>query len=146
MFTIDASVHLNALNAAEEGSSESQAFLAQVSQKAWPVFSPTLLLVEVASAVGRVFENPAQGIALSQALRLLPGHIWIPLDDMLADEASRLGAELRLRGADAVYAAVAKHYKTILVTMDRQQLARLTEILDVLSPVQALGGGNEGES
>jgi predicted nucleic acid-binding protein len=134
VFTIDASVHLNALNPNEDGSTESQAFLARIYQDGLPVYSPTLLLVEVAAAIARVFNNPAQGIALSQALRLLPGNTWIPLDDVLADEASRLGAEQRLRGSDAVYAAVARRHQTTLVTVDRQQLERLSPILRVRKP------------
>jgi len=134
VFTIDASVHINAIHPTEAGSAASQAFLAHIHQQSLTVFSPTLLLVEVAAAIGRVFNNPAQGIALSQALRLLPGNTWIPLDDGLADEASRLGAEQRLRGADAVYAAVARRYRTTLVTVDRQQIERLSPILDVRKP------------
>ncbi|OGO27682.1 MAG: hypothetical protein A2Z16_05435 [Chloroflexi bacterium RBG_16_54_18] len=139
MFTIDASVHINAINPSEAGSTESQAFLSLVRERTLPVVSPTLLLVEVAAAVARAFDNPAQGIALSQALRLLPGHTWIPLDDLLAGEASRLGAEHRLRGADAVYAAVARRYQTTLVTVDRQQLSRLSPILKVQQPGEVIG-------
>jgi predicted nucleic acid-binding protein len=134
VFTIDASVHINAIHSTEAGSAASQTFLAHIHLQSLPVFSPTLLLVEVAAAIGRVFNNPEQGTALSQALRLLPGNTWIPLDDGLADEASRLGAEQRLRGADAVYAAVARRYRTTLVTVDRQQIERLSRILDVRRP------------
>ncbi len=136
MFTIDASVHINALNSAEAGSSASQAFLARIHKEGLPVYSPTLLLVEVAAAVARAFDSPAQGIALAKALRLIPGQAWIALDESLADEAGALGAELRLRGADAIYAAVARRYKTTLVTTDQQQIQRLSKILDVRQPAE----------
>jgi predicted nucleic acid-binding protein len=138
MFTIDVSVHLNALNPAEEGSVESQAFLEQVHRRPWPVFSPTLLLVEVAAAVARVMDDAGQGIAMAQAIRGLPGQVWVPLDDSLAEEAFRLAAERRLRGADAVYTAVARHNGTTLVTRDRQQLERLRPALPALTPAEAL--------
>lgn len=134
MFTIDASVHINALNPSEAGSSESQAFVSEVYQLGTPVFSPTLLIVEVAATIARIFENPAQGTALAQALRLLPNQTWIPLDDELASEAAVLAAEYRLRGADAVYAAVASHYQTTLVTTDQQQLQRLSGFIKVRKP------------
>src|SRR5574341_903991 len=112
MFTIDTSVHINALNSAEEGSLESQAFLEQAARRPWPTFSPTLLLVEVAAAVARAFDNAEKGAMVAQAVRNLPAQIWVPLDESLADEAALLGAERRLRGADAVYAAVTRRYGT----------------------------------
>jgi predicted nucleic acid-binding protein len=56
----------------------------------------------------------------------------------LADEAGRLGAERRLRGADAIYAAVAHRYRTALITWDRQQLERLQSTLPVLTPTEVL--------
>jgi predicted nucleic acid-binding protein len=134
MFTVDASVHINALNPTETGSAESQVFLTSVYQQALPVYSPTLLWVEVAAALARVFDNSAQGIALAQALRILPGHIWVPLDEELAGQASVIAAEYRLRGADAVYAAVARRYQTTLVTNDQQQIDRLRSFLSVCLP------------
>jgi predicted nucleic acid-binding protein len=138
VFTVDASVHINAMNPAEPGSADSQAFVEQLHQRPWPVFSPTLLLVEVASGVARAMNDTGRGIAMAQAIHDLPGQIWITLDDSLTEEAIQLATEHRLRGADAVYAAVARRYGTTLVTWDRQQLNRLRPILSVLTPTQAL--------
>ena len=138
MFTIDASVHINAVNPTEEGSAESQAFLERLREQPRPVFSPTLLLVEVAASVARAKNDANRGIAIARAIRGIPGQVWAPLDDALAEEAARLGAEYRLRGADAVYAAVARRYGATLVTRDRQQLERLPSTLPVLSPSEAL--------
>jgi predicted nucleic acid-binding protein len=138
MFTIDTSVHINALNSTEKGSLESQAFLEQASRRPWPIFSPTLLLVEVAATVARVLDDAERGMMLAQAVRNLPAQIWVPLDESLADEAARLGAECRLRGADAVYAAVARRYATTLVTCERRQLERLRPALPAITPAEAL--------
>ena len=138
MFTLDTSVHLNALSGAEQGSSESEAFLEQIFRRPWPVFSPTLLLVEVAAAVARAFDDTGQGLAIAEAIHELPGEVWVPLDKALSEAAARLGAEHRLRGADAVFAAVAHRYGTTLVTRDRQQLERLRSALPVLTPGEAL--------
>jgi predicted nucleic acid-binding protein len=132
-FTIDADVHLNALNPAEEGSAVSQELLRRVHQPPagqdtsppHEVVSPTLLVVEIAAAVARVFDDTVRGKDLASAVRDLPAQTWIALDASLAEEASAVGAELRLRGADAVYAAVARGARTHLVTRDRQQLERL---------------------
>lgn len=57
---------------------------------------------------------------------------------MLVDRAIYLAATARLRGADAVYAAVAERYHTTLITLDRQQLERLAPIVRVLCPADAL--------
>lgn len=138
MFTIDASVHISSLSPAEEGSPESQAFLEHIHGYPWPVFSPTLLLVEVAAAIARVFDDAEQSLAIARAIRGLPGQVWIPLDETLAEEAIQLAAQCRVRGADAVYGAVARRYGATLVTWDQQQLKRLRPTLPTLTPVEAL--------
>ncbi len=138
IFVVDASVHLNALNPAEAGSVESQALLERLFGKPWPVISPTLLLVEVAAAVTRVFDDSTRGLAVAEAVRGLPGQVWVSLDENLAREAARLAAEHRLRGADSVYAAVAHRYGATLITLDRQQLERLPPDLPALTPARAL--------
>ena len=139
MYTIDASVHLSALNPAETHSAASRAFLEFAQQQEVPLFCPTLLLVEVAAAVARVFGDPERAVALARALRGLSNQTLVPLDDALADRAARLAAMARLRGADAVYAAVAQHYSTTLVTLDRQQLDRLPPDVNTARPAEALG-------
>lgn len=150
MFTIDTSVYINALNPGEVGSAESQALLDRVFNPLpgedasdtvatlVPVFSPTLLLVELAAAIVRVFDDTSRGITFAETVRLLPGQLWVSLDERLAEETARLAAQHRLRGADAVYGAVAKRYETVLVTFDRQQLTRLKPALTIWSPTEAL--------
>ena len=138
MFTIDASVHINALNPAEAGSAESQACLQRLAASRQPLFSPTLLLVEVAAAIARALDDSVLALDLVSGIRALPQQVWVPLDDPLADIAAHLGAQARLRGADAVYAAVARHHGTTLVTRDRQQLERLADIIPVMTPEDLL--------
>ena len=145
MFTVDASVHVSAQNPTEDGSDESRRFLARLYTRPWPVYSPTLLLVEVAAALSRVFDDPDHAMASTRALQKLPGQIWTPLDEPLAEEAARFAADCRVRGSDAVYAAVARRYGTILVTLDRQQLERLSPVLRTLRPAEALAQLEEME-
>lgn len=141
MYTIDASVHISALNKAEPESGESRAFLEQIRKQSISIFSPTLLIVEIATAIAGIFDDPIRGIALAQAIRLLPNQMFITLDDSLAIEAGRIGAQHRLRGADAIYAAVARNSNCILVTLDKQQLVRLAGILDVKKPGEVGAAG-----
>ena len=145
-FTIDASVHLNALNPTEEGSAASQELLRRVHEVApeadapadHEVVSPTLLLVEIAASVARVFDDTGRGTEVAAAVRDLPAQAWIALDAPLAEQASAVAAELRLRGADAVYAAVARSAESRLVTRDRQQLDRLPPGIAACPPEEAL--------
>ncbi|MBU0495054.1 MAG: PIN domain-containing protein [Chloroflexi bacterium] len=140
MYTVDASVHISALNPTEADSAASQAFLARVRQHHLPLFCPTLLLVEVAAALARVFDDADRARALVVVLRDLPDQTLVPLDAALADRAAELAATARLRGADAVYAAVAQHYGATLVTLDRQQLERLPPLVPAVSPADVLAG------
>ena len=137
MLTIDASVHLNALDPGEEGSAESQAFLDLVFGRPWPVFSPTLLLVEIAGAAARALDDHMSGVTVAQAVWGLPGQVWVSLDADLAEKAGQIAAAFRLRGSDAVYATVAQRSGAVLVTRDKQQLTRLQGTLSVLLPAEA---------
>jgi len=145
VYTIDASVHVSALNPTEVDSRASQAFLAMVQQEQTPLFCPTLLLVEVAAAVAGAVGDAGRAMALATALRGWPNQLLVPLDEMLAEQAASLAATTRLRGADAVYAAVAQYYGTTLVTLDRRQLERLSPVLRTARPAEVVGQGEAGD-
>ena len=138
MYTIDASVLVNAVNAAEAGSTISQAFLSTIQRQNLPLFCPTLLLVEVAAAVARALDDPIRAAALAAAVSGWPNQTLVSLDETLTDRAIGLASTVCLRGADAVYAAVAEQYGTTLVTLDRQQLERLPPVIKVIRPADAL--------
>lgn len=138
MFTIDASVHINALNPREDGSAESQMCLQRLVATRQPFFSPTLLLVEVAAAIARVLDDADIALELTHGIQMLPRQLWIPLNNDMAEMAARLGAQAHLRGADAVYAAVARRYGATLITRDQQQLARLATLVRVMTPEDVL--------
>ena len=58
--------------------------------------------------------------------------------EAVLERAIALVARSRLRGADAVYGAVAQHYGTTLVTLDRQQLERLPPEVRTGRPAELL--------
>jgi predicted nucleic acid-binding protein len=134
VYTIDASVHVSALNPTEADSAGSRAFLAQVQQEHIPLFCPTLLLVEIAAAVVRALGDSGRAVALTEVIRSWPGQTLVPLGEALASRAADLAAIAQLRGGDAVYAAVAQQYGTTLVTLDRQQLERLPPLVKTARP------------
>jgi predicted nucleic acid-binding protein len=63
---------------------------------------------------------------------------FVVLDGVLAQQAAAVAGAHRLRGADAVYAAVAFVHGTTLVSRDREHLIRLVGIVTVLHPALAL--------
>ena len=124
-FTIDASVFLNAFNPYEAGHEDSQRLLARLQEQALPIIVPTLLLPEVAAAIGRGREDAELARAFVAALRRLPHLVWVPLDEALAEQAAGVAAQHHLRGSDAVYLAVALRFGSALITLDKEQRERV---------------------
>ncbi|MEM7586639.1 MAG: PIN domain-containing protein [Acidobacteriota bacterium] len=139
--TLDASVHLNALNPHEGGSIESQQLIAAIHgdiRLAHEIFVPMLLLVEVAASTARIFDDTDRGLEASEAIRHLPCQTFVPLDESLSNLSCELAATHRLRGADSIYGAVARRFDSLLVTRDREQLNRLGPSVRVCTPAAAL--------
>jgi predicted nucleic acid-binding protein len=137
-YTIDASVFVNAFNSAEAGHTESRRLLAYLCDQAAPLIAPTLLLPEVAAAIrrGRGDEDLARRFAAT--LSRLPNLVLKSLDQTLAQQAGDIAAQYSLRGADAVYAAVALQFGSTLVSLDREQRERVSAALPTCTPAEAL--------
>lgn len=138
MLTIDASVWLNANEPAEPNHAASRALLDHVLATHTPVTVPTLLLAEAAGTLGRKRGDSILAKDYATKLRSLPFIHWVALDLALAAQAANLAADRALRGADAVYAAVAVAHGTILVSLDGEHLNRLPPLLTTLTPRDAL--------
>lgn len=138
LYTIDASVFLNAFISFEAGHQDSRRLLAWLQAQAIPVIMPTLLLPEVAAAIGRGRDDEALAREFAAALTRLPHLVWVPLDAALARQAAEVAAQYRLRGSDAVYAAVALRFGATLVTLDRQQREQIDRVLSTRYPAEIL--------
>ncbi len=132
--TIDASVFVNAFSPKEAGSDRSVEYLNQLRQAGMPVIAPALLLPEIAASISRKQGNPDLALQLTEDVRRLPSLTLVDVDESLANLAAEVAAEHRLRGSDAVYAAVALRFGTELVTLDREQLDRLPKVISVRTP------------
>ena len=137
-YTLDASVFLNAFNPYEVGHEESRRLLARMQDEGVPIIVPTLLLPEVAAAVGRGRDDTDLARRFAAGLRKLPHLILVPLDEALALQAADVAAQYRLRGSDAVYAAVALRFGSTLVTLDQEQRDRAAAIVPSRLPADAL--------
>ena len=105
-----------------------------VRAQAIPIIVPMLVLPEISAALSRGQGKPELGKAFVNELKNFPNTTFIDVDSNVADLAVEIAAAHRLRGSDAVYAAVALRYGTELVTLDREQLERLPEVLAVREP------------
>ncbi|MBM3182050.1 MAG: type II toxin-antitoxin system VapC family toxin [Chloroflexi bacterium] len=132
--TIDASVFVSAFTPTESAHQVSNTFMMNVREKSIPIIVPVLVLPEISAAIARGQGKPELGIAFANELKKIPNITFIDLDSSLADLAVEVAAQHRLRGSDAVYAAVALRFGTELVTLDREQLERLPKVLSVRAP------------
>ena len=132
--TIDASVFVSAFTPTESAYQVSKAFMMSVREQSVPIIVPILVLPEISAAIARGQGKPELGIAFANELKKIPNITLIDLDESLASLAVEVAAQHRLRGSDAVYAAVALRFGTQLVTLDREQLERLPKVLSVRTP------------
>ena len=138
LLTIDSSVFVSAVRPSEIGHAESTAFLAWVRNKRTRLFLPTLVMAEVAAALSRTGSDPGLAQQYALAVGQLPNTVMIALDEGLARQSAAIGAQHRLRGADAVYLASAALFAAELVTLDREQLERGAAIVQTLTPADFL--------
>jgi predicted nucleic acid-binding protein len=138
MYTVDASVWVNAFDQREPGHLVSCQFLEVVRDQALPIIVPNLVLVEVAGAISRTRQTPVPAQTFAIALSRLPHVTMRALDEGCALHALTLAAQHGLRGADAVYAAVAHEVGSTLVTLDNEHLTRLVNLITVYTPAVAL--------
>jgi predicted nucleic acid-binding protein len=101
------------------------------------VVAPTLIVPEVAGAVIR--RTGRLRLARQAVAELLhnPTVRLVDLDARLAEDAAVLAADRGIRGADAVYVALARREGVPLVTWDQEQLARAQAVVATHTPDDA---------
>ena len=124
MPVVDASVYVALIRSEEEAHEACWAWLNAAVSSGEEIIAPTLLVAEVGAAIARGVGQPtlakrAVQQILSQAVIEL-----LPVTCSLAERAAAIAIEHRIRGADAVYVALAEHSQDLLITLDRQQLER----------------------
>ena len=122
-FTVDASVFVNAFNLREAGHAASLRILSAIQDRAVPMIVPTLIIPEIAAAVARATGDHEAALDYAAAAAALPHLTLVSLTAAVARQAGELAAVHRLRGADAVYVAVARRYGTTIVSRDRERNA-----------------------
>ena len=90
--------------------------------------------MEVAGALSRITRHAQSGYQAANQLYLLPVMRIVHLDQRLVNEAMLIAAAHALRGADAMYVALAKIEGLPLVTFDKEQLTRPAGIISTIQP------------
>jgi predicted nucleic acid-binding protein len=135
---IDANVYVSALVPPDVYHAASYDFLAVRTATGDPIFCPTLAVVETAAAIARPTGNETLARLAANRLESLTGVRIVSLDLVLAGRAADLAVSHRLRGADAVYVAVAEEFGARLITWDYELLERGAAAVPTLTPADWL--------
>ncbi len=137
-YTVDASVFVTAARAGESHHALSLDFLEWIKQQGTKIFCPALVLPECSAAIARPTGDATLAEELVALIETFPGLRLVPLSQPLARRAAQIAALHRLRGADAVYAAVAEEFGTLLATWDREMLERGAAFVQTTTPEECL--------
>ena len=134
MIVVDASVFVSATLASDAHHRASIDWLSRWFRLGQPLCAPMMLMIELAGAVARLTGNPLEGYRTIRVFRRLPQVQFFALDGHRATTAVAMAAELRLRGADAIYIALARELAVPLLSWDAEQLSRGTRFVATFTP------------
>lgn len=135
---VDACVWIAAFLAGDAHHTQSARLLRQLAQERRPVILPTLALAEICGAIARRSDSVTVAPAILSFLQAQPWISHAPLDVALGQEAAALAMRCRLRGADAVYVALAATRHLSLITLDAEMLERAPAAVQRLTPADWL--------
>ncbi|WP_129675749.1 type II toxin-antitoxin system VapC family toxin [Candidatus Chloroploca sp. Khr17] len=138
MYTVDANIFARDTDSHDPLYPVCHAFLEACDHRQIPIIVPNLILAEVAATVSRMRRDPIRARLSAASIAAFEHIQLVSLDDRLAEEAVELAADRALRGADAVYVAVARRYRCALVTLDREQRERAALVVRTLTPTEVL--------
>ncbi len=118
MLTVDANVFVSAASPVDVFHADSDEFLRRVRRFRLPLHCPALLLPETASGIVRPTGDLLAAQMAVVSVGTFPGMNLAALTEARAQRAARIALTCRLRGADAVYVALAQELGTTLITWD----------------------------
>lgn len=139
MIVTDASVWVSRFLPEDSFHQASRAWLIETATAGVALVAPTIVLAEVSGSIARRTGNEQLGYQIVQQIRQLPTLQLITVDDTLGQLAAQVASSYRLRGADAVYLAVAQRLQIPLVSWDREQLDRAAALVTTYQPDEAPG-------
>jgi predicted nucleic acid-binding protein len=137
MIVVDASVWISSLFSKEADHQASIEWLDRVDEEANQIVAPSLFLAEISGAVSRRMNSPAAGEKALREVQTNSSMTIMDVDVKLGTRAALVASSLSLRGADAIYVALAEHMRCTLVTLDLEVIARARNLIDVRLPSDA---------
>ena len=141
---VDASVWVAIFRDHDVHHVESISFLEAAVSRKQDFHVPNLALSEIAGVFARQTGKAALATRTVQAVLALPRVHRHELNDSLADRAAALAARCKLRGADAIYVALAEALDHPLITLDEEVLDRSSRVIGTETPaawVERRAGG-----
>jgi predicted nucleic acid-binding protein len=136
--TIDTNVFVASARFEEVHHAVSLLFLDQVQLGNWHVYCPSLVLPESAAALVRATDDPLLANELVTLIVTFPNLYLESLTLELAQRAAQIAIAQHVRGADAVYLAVAEMSEAMLVTWDREIRDRGQAVVNTMTPQEWL--------
>jgi len=134
VYVIDANVWVSRWLKADEFHEPSYKWLFSLVEDRTPFAAPVLILPEISGAVARRSRSPKAGMQASSLIQAMPGIQLVSMDASFARAAAGIASSLGIRGAEAVYVALAKAIGYTLVTWDNEVLARSNQVCRVSTP------------
>jgi predicted nucleic acid-binding protein len=134
MIVVDASVWMSGLTPRDIFHEISRSWLASQHARNIMLAIPVICLAEVSGAISRVTGYSEDGLRAIDQILARSNLRVLPVDHPLGLEAAQLAAQLHLRGADAVYVALARRLNIPLATWDQELLQRGGQIVTIQQP------------
>lgn len=134
MIVIDSSVWVSWLVSQDVHHQTSRQWMAGTLASGETLVVPSLALAEIAGAVARRTDQATHGKQAIRQLLRLPVLRVEPVDRSLAMAAALVAADLKLRGPDAIFAALAYRLGIPLVTWDNELAMRGGQLVTTLPP------------
>jgi predicted nucleic acid-binding protein len=131
---VDASVWISALIAQDVNHRVSRTWRRSWMRGNGTFALPLLILPEVAGAITRRSGRALLGDQAVATILANPAVTLVAVDRQLATLAAQHASLFPLKGADAVYTALAEQLGVALVTWDNEQLTRAGSRIQVLQP------------
>jgi predicted nucleic acid-binding protein len=132
---VDASVWVAMFRHNDVHHGASVAFLDLAVSTQQDLHIPNLALAEIAGVFARQTGKARLATRTVRAVLALPRMQRHGLNDALSDRAAALAARCKLRGADAVYVALAEALDEPLISFDQEILDRCVGIVSTVTPV-----------
>lgn len=134
MIVPDASVWVSHLIPQEAHHAHSRRWLTGLVESGTVIAAPSLLLTEVAGAIARRTGDSDIANKVVDHILTTPNLRLVTIDRTMGMLAARLAAQQFLRGADAMYVALAYRLQIPLVSWDQEQLDRASELVTTYVP------------